>query len=266
MRPPTPESNTPIGRASIARMIRASPHTDALQTWATLAAVTAPAARVLLFLVAAVAAVLVASGPAGAFSRQDVTITSADGTALAATLTLPDGAAPAGGWPAVIFMHGLGGNRVEHARGRPADGHRRPLRRARLRRARARAVGRADRDRRPEGDRRREGGLRVAARPAGRLRHADRRLGRLLRRRRGVELARGRCSVGRARDLDELDRPPRRASPAGAREDRRDRRLPRLARPEARRPGGARDPRCRLSPGALRRCCRSPPHARRSRP
>ena len=92
-------------------MIRASPHTDALQTWATLAAVTAPAARVLLFLVAAVAAALVASGPAGASSAQDVTITSADGTALAATLTLPDGAAPAGGWPAVIFMHGLGGNR-----------------------------------------------------------------------------------------------------------------------------------------------------------
>ena len=40
---------------------------------------------------------------------------------------------------------------------------------------------------------------------------ADRRLGRLLRRRRGLELARGRCAVGGARDLDELDRPPRRA-------------------------------------------------------
>ena len=92
-------------------MIRASLHTDALQTSATVAAVTAPAVRVLLFLLAAVAAALVASGPAGAFSKQDVTITSADGTALAATLTLPDGAAPAGGWPAVIFMHGLGGNR-----------------------------------------------------------------------------------------------------------------------------------------------------------
>jgi len=92
-------------------MIRASVHTDALQTWATLAAVTAPAARVLLVLLAAVAAALLASGPAGAFSKQDVTITSADGTPLAATLTLPDGTAPAGGWPAVIFMHGLGGNR-----------------------------------------------------------------------------------------------------------------------------------------------------------
>ncbi|HEX6724865.1 MAG TPA: CocE/NonD family hydrolase [Gaiella sp.] len=72
---------------------------------------TAPAPRVLLVLLAVVAASLLASGPAGAVSRQDVTITSADGTPLAATLTLPDGAAPAGGWPAVIFMHGLGGNR-----------------------------------------------------------------------------------------------------------------------------------------------------------
>ena len=92
-------------------MIRASPHTDALQTWATLAAVTAPAARVLLVVLAAVAAAAIASGPANAFSKQDVTITSSDGTPLAATLTLPDGAAPAGGWPAVIFMHGLGNNR-----------------------------------------------------------------------------------------------------------------------------------------------------------
>ena len=69
---------------------------------------TAPAPRVLLVLVAAVAAALLASGPAGAFSKQDVTITSADGTPLAATLTLPDAPTPVGGWPAVIFMHGLG--------------------------------------------------------------------------------------------------------------------------------------------------------------
>jgi predicted acyl esterase len=58
------------------------------------------------------AAALVASAPASAASRQDVTITSGDGTPIAATLTLPDGPAPAGGWPAVIFMHGLAGNRA----------------------------------------------------------------------------------------------------------------------------------------------------------
>lgn len=72
---------------------------------------TAPAPRVLLVLLATVAAVLVASGPAFGFSKQDVTISSSDGTPLAATLTLPDAAPPTGGWPAVIFMHGLGGNR-----------------------------------------------------------------------------------------------------------------------------------------------------------
>jgi predicted acyl esterase len=73
--------------------------------------VTAPAARVLLVLLAAVAAALVAAGPAGAFSRQDVTIVSTDGTSLAATLTLPDAPPPPGGWPALIFMHGLGQTR-----------------------------------------------------------------------------------------------------------------------------------------------------------
>jgi predicted acyl esterase len=66
---------------------------------------------VLLVLLAAAAAALLASGPASALSQQEVTIASADGTALAATLTLPDGTPPAGGWPAVIFMHGLGQTR-----------------------------------------------------------------------------------------------------------------------------------------------------------
>ncbi len=57
-------------------------------------------------------AVLALAGPAAAFSRQEVTITSTDGTPLAATLFLPDGPAPAGGRPAVVFMHGLGGDRA----------------------------------------------------------------------------------------------------------------------------------------------------------
>ena len=68
-------------------------------------------ARCLLVLVLSVAALATASH-VSAFSRQDVTIPSTDGTALAATLTLPDAAPPAGGWPALIFMHGLGQNRA----------------------------------------------------------------------------------------------------------------------------------------------------------
>ena len=66
----------------------------------------------MLVVLLAIGAALVASGPAGALSRQDVRIASTDGTALAATLTLPDAPAPTGGWPAVIFMHGLGQNRA----------------------------------------------------------------------------------------------------------------------------------------------------------
>jgi predicted acyl esterase len=41
-------------------------------------------------------------------TRQAVTITAEDGTPLAATLLLPPGTPPAGGWPGVVFLHGLG--------------------------------------------------------------------------------------------------------------------------------------------------------------
>jgi acetyl esterase/lipase len=46
-----------------------------------------------------------------AFSKHDVTIKADDGVSLAATLFEPSGNAPAGGWPAVVLMHGLGGDR-----------------------------------------------------------------------------------------------------------------------------------------------------------
>jgi predicted acyl esterase len=36
-----------------------------------------------------------------------------DGVSIAATLYLPDGSPPAGGWPAVVFLHGLAGNREQ---------------------------------------------------------------------------------------------------------------------------------------------------------
>ena len=53
------------------------------------------------------------SGSASAFTQQEPVVTSFDGTKLATTLYVPDGAAPAGGWPAVVLFHGLGGNRAE---------------------------------------------------------------------------------------------------------------------------------------------------------
>ena len=36
-----------------------------------------------------------------------------DGVSIAATLYVPDGTAPAGGWPALVFLHGLSGNRQQ---------------------------------------------------------------------------------------------------------------------------------------------------------
>ncbi len=58
-------------------------------------------------------AFFVISGSASALTQQEPVVTSFDGTKLATTLYVPDGAAPAGGWPAVVLFHGLGGNRAE---------------------------------------------------------------------------------------------------------------------------------------------------------
>src|SRR6266566_6289763 len=57
------------------------------------------------------------AGPAGAtgFSSGDVALPMDDGVSLAATLYLPDGTAPQGGWPAVMLFHGLGGTRASMA-------------------------------------------------------------------------------------------------------------------------------------------------------
>ena len=53
------------------------------------------------------------NAPGSAVASQDVSIPMDDGISLAATLYLPDGTPPAGGWPAIVFLHGLGGNREE---------------------------------------------------------------------------------------------------------------------------------------------------------
>ncbi len=64
-------------------------------------------------LVAVLLVGLVAAGSASAFGRQDLKITADDGLPLAATLYLPSGTPPAGGWPAIIMFHGLGGSRED---------------------------------------------------------------------------------------------------------------------------------------------------------
>jgi predicted acyl esterase len=56
--------------------------------------------------------VLVAGDATGATAaKQDLSIPMDDGVSIAATLYLPDGTPPAGGWPALVFLHGLSGNR-----------------------------------------------------------------------------------------------------------------------------------------------------------
>jgi ABC-2 type transport system ATP-binding protein len=68
--------------------------------------------RRLLF-VAAVA--LLWAAPAQAFSKQTGTRTMSDGVGIAYDLYEPDGSAPAGGWPGVLVLHGLGGSKDDMA-------------------------------------------------------------------------------------------------------------------------------------------------------
>ena len=55
---------------------------------------------------------------APAFARAaEVSLTMDDGVRIDASLLVPDGPAPAGGWPAIMMFHGLGGNHVALAGG-----------------------------------------------------------------------------------------------------------------------------------------------------
>jgi esterase/lipase len=62
-----------------------------------------------------VALLLLWAAPANAFTKQTGTRTMADGTSIAYDLYEPDGAAPAGGWPGVVVLHGLGGSKDQMA-------------------------------------------------------------------------------------------------------------------------------------------------------
>lgn len=75
--------------------------------------------RAALGLACAAAATLVglvatatAAGTSTSATRQEVSITAADGTQLAATLQLPPGTPPSEGWPGLVFLHGLGGDQA----------------------------------------------------------------------------------------------------------------------------------------------------------
>jgi len=66
------------------------------------------------FAVLVAAVVLVVGEAAGSpAARQDLSIPMDDGVSIAATLYVPDGTTPAGGWPALVFLHGLSGNRQQ---------------------------------------------------------------------------------------------------------------------------------------------------------
>jgi pimeloyl-ACP methyl ester carboxylesterase len=49
---------------------------------------------------------------APAFGKTDKPVQMSDGVRLATTYYVPDGAPPAGGWPAAMLLHGLGGSRT----------------------------------------------------------------------------------------------------------------------------------------------------------
>jgi alpha-beta hydrolase superfamily lysophospholipase len=60
-------------------------------------------------LCAALLATLAWSGTALAVTPQQLTVPMSDGAQLACSLVEPDGTPPAGGWPALMLFHGLGG-------------------------------------------------------------------------------------------------------------------------------------------------------------
>lgn len=73
-----------------------------------------PVVKVWFTALAATLVLVVGEAAAGSTAaRVDVTIPMDDGASIAATLYVPDGAPPGGGWPAIVFLHGLSGNRQQ---------------------------------------------------------------------------------------------------------------------------------------------------------
>ena len=99
-----PESNTPIGRGSTRGVYGAAPASPLPFS---------PVTRALLAGLAVALCLAVGDASGSSAARQEVSIPMDDGIAIAATLYLPDGTPPAGGWPAVVFLHGLSGIRQQ---------------------------------------------------------------------------------------------------------------------------------------------------------
>jgi predicted acyl esterase len=69
--------------------------------------------KVWLAALAGALALLVGDASGSPAAKLDVSIPMDDGVSIAATLYLPNGSPPAGGWPAIVFLHGLAGNRQQ---------------------------------------------------------------------------------------------------------------------------------------------------------
>ena len=66
-----------------------------------------PVVKVWLAALAGALALFVGEAAGAPAAKQEVAIPMDDGVSIAATLYVPDGTPPAGGWPAIVFMHGL---------------------------------------------------------------------------------------------------------------------------------------------------------------
>jgi alpha-beta hydrolase superfamily lysophospholipase len=69
--------------------------------------------KVCLATLAALIALVAGDARGAVAAKQDLSIPMDDGVQLAATFYLPDGTTPAGGWPAIVVLHGLAGNRQQ---------------------------------------------------------------------------------------------------------------------------------------------------------
>jgi ABC-2 type transport system ATP-binding protein len=72
-----------------------------------------PVLKVWLAALAGALALVVGDAAGSPAAKLDVAIPMDDGVSIAATLYVPDGTPPTGGWPAIVFLHGLAGNRQQ---------------------------------------------------------------------------------------------------------------------------------------------------------